>query len=160
MKLITGTILIFCTSLLIFSCKQDPCTTKDGFLASFETFKTEFEEKHEGLDDEAKEAYELRFQGIVNNCYKKFKPELSLKEKQDFWKGALQFYMTRFDGDFDLDFGSEMEDPFNQYVKDEVMEVVKASGAEFLVSIQEVFEVHHCFSTDVFRDSVYHKRGQ
>jgi len=92
--------LLVINLLFLQSCSTDKCSTKDSFVEHFEAFAKEFEEKKAKLDEEEKKAYELRYQDIVNNCYKKFKTEMSLQEKQDFWKQSLGFYVARYDGQF------------------------------------------------------------
>lgn len=133
-------LLILIVTLAIFSCKSDPCTTKAGFLESFEAFNTEFKNKKAELTEENLVEYEDRFKNIVNTCYKKHKADLTLKERQGFWQDALSFYLSRYDGKFSLDLSDKMEDPFFQYMKDEFMELVKESGATYLFSLQQVFK--------------------
>lgn len=130
-------------ALSLLACKQeDGCTTKAGFLKSFDAFLVEFEEadKAGALTDESKQAFEDRYKGLINDCYKKFRPDLTLKERQDFWKQSMKFMIGRFDGSIDLNITDQMEDPFNQYLKDEVVAVVRESGAGFLLSLQDLMK--------------------
>jgi hypothetical protein len=141
MKSIITTILLG-GLIILASCKQDGCVTKEGFLKTFDGFITEFESKKNSVDlnEEEKLAYEQRYKQMVNDCYKKFRNELTLKERQEFWKSSLRFILDRFDGEVDLNFKDKMDDPFNQYVKDELVAVAKESGLSFLLSLQEVFK--------------------
>jgi len=123
---------------LVFSCKSDPCGTKDGFLEHFDGFTTEFEAAKDKLDDESKLDYENKYKNLVNNCYKKHKEALSLEEKQDFWKKSLAFYVARYDGQFSEMLSQKADDPFNQYLRDEIIEVVKESGMGFVLSLQSI----------------------
>lgn len=133
-------LFILIVAIAIFSCKSDPCSSKEGFLESFANFNTEFENKKTDLSEENLVEYEERFQNIVNTCYKKFKPDMTIEERQDFWKGALSFYVSRYEGEFSLDLSDKMDDPFFQYMKNEVMELVKESGVGYLLSLQKVFK--------------------
>ncbi len=136
------TTLLFGSLIFLSSCKQESCATKESFLESFDEFLTEFQSNRESaeLNEEEKLVYEQQYKQLVNDCYKKFRAELSLKERQEFWKSSLRFILDRFDGEIDLNFKDQMDDPFNQYVKDELVAVVKESGLSFLLSLQEVFK--------------------
>lgn len=147
-------LLFLIISLAFFSCKSDPCSTKDGFIESFENFKTEYDSSQADLTQEQLVDYDQRFESIVNTCYKKFKPDLSLKERQNFWQEAISFLISRHDGKFSLEISEAMENPFYQYIKDEVMELLKESGASYLFSLQQVFKdelpkLMELFSTEI-----------
>lgn len=133
-------LLIFLVGLAILSCKSDPCATKSGFLESFEKFNSEFEDQKAELEEESLVEYEDRFKSLVNGCYKKFKADMSLEERQDFWESSLSFYLSRYDGKLTADLGDKMDDPFFKYMKAEVMELIKESGAMYLFSLQKVFK--------------------
>jgi len=126
--------------LTVLSCKSDPCANKAGFLRTFQEFNTEFESNQAELPEEELVKYEDRFKNIVNTCYKKFKPDLTIMERQDFWKDAMAFYVRRYDGELSLDLTDKLDDPFFQYMKGEVMELIKESGATYLFSLQKVFK--------------------
>lgn len=142
MKSIIATFLLG-SVFLMASCKQEPgCANKEQFLDAFEVFLAEFNSAGESaeLNEDQKLEYENQYKQLVNDCYKKFQPELTLKERQDFWTKSLRFILDRFEGAKDLNFKDEMNDPFNQYVKDELVSVVKDSGFSFLISLQDVFK--------------------
>ena len=130
-------ILLFC--VIITSCTQDPCFTKDQFLGSFENLKTEIQESEE-LTENAKASYEQRYEDIVNNCYKKYKGDLTLDEKQEFWKSSLKIYMTLYEGEISKLMDDSDSDPFKQYVKSEVEEVIKDSGLSFIGDVSDILE--------------------
>lgn len=141
MKSLIATLLL--GSLCLFTgCKQEGCTNKEQFLDSFEVFLTDFTAAGESntLEEAEKLKYENQYKQLVNDCYKKFREDLSLKERQDFWTNSLRFILDRFEGAENLNFKEEMNDPFNQYVKDELVSVVKDSGFSFLLSLQDVFK--------------------
>lgn len=141
MKSIIATLLIG-SLILLTGCKQDGCSSKQKFLDSFDAFLSEFQSAAESteLSEADKLAYEDRYKALVNDCYKKYKPELTLKQRQEFWKGSLRFILDRFDGEVDLNFKDQMDDPFNQYVKEELVGLVQDSGLSFLLSLQDVFK--------------------
>lgn len=147
-------ILSISALLLMFSCKKDPCATKAGFLESFSAFTSEFEEKKADLDDPGKQAYEDRYRALINNCYKQHKAELTLEEKQDFWKKSLAFYVARYDGQFSTVLSEKLDDPFNQYLKDELIELTKESGFTFILSLQSIVKEELPKLMEVFADEI------
>jgi len=131
----------FALFLLIVACNQDLCPSKTDFLESFESFTEEYDEASAKGDTSTWRKYEPRFGSLVNDCYKRFKPDMTLKEKQDFWKKALKFYVGKFDGQENVDLTEALDDPLGQYIKDEVIELVKESGFGFVASLQESLEM-------------------
>ena len=144
-------LLVLC---LCVSCNKDSCASKTDFLESFETFSTEFESKRHELSDNDSAAFEERFRSLIDNCYKKHREDLTLTERQDFWKSGLRYYVTTFDLDDKSSLTTALEDPFNTYVKDEVMELVKESGFSYLTALQQAVEIElpkllEMFSTEI-----------
>ncbi len=146
-------------SLMVISCKSDPCGSKDSFLEHFEAFTQEFESKKKDTDEETLQAYEDRYEEIVNTCYKKFKADLSTSEKQEFWKKSLRFYVDRYDGNFSTVLSKKLDDPFNQYLKDELVELTKESGLSFFFSLQEIVKEELPKLMEVFSEEI-EKFGQ
>ncbi|NNE27538.1 MAG: hypothetical protein HKN09_11905 [Saprospiraceae bacterium] len=140
MRLIIKSICIILLSSAIFtSCNQDPCFTKDQFLGSFENLLTEVQQSEE-LTDNSKSSYEQRYEDIVNNCYKKYKGDLTLDEKQEFWKSSLKLYMTLYENNISELMDDADNDPFKQYVKAEIEEIIKDSGMSFMADVSEILE--------------------
>ncbi len=144
-------LLVLC---LYASCNKDNCATKAAFLETFEEFSSEFESKRLELTEDDNAAFEARFKSLIDNCYKKHKAELTLKERQDFWKSGLRYFVTTFDLDDKTSLTTALDDPFNNYVKDEVMELVKESGFSYLTSLQQAVEIElpkllEMFSTEI-----------
>lgn len=118
---------------------MSPCPNKDKFLSSFEELLNTYQSQSEFTEVE-KEAFDEQYRDLVNNCYKKYKSELTLKERQDFWVKSLKHLLKRYDGELEINLKDKMDDPFNKYVKDEVTAVLKESGLSFMMSLQEVFK--------------------
>ncbi|NNF22739.1 MAG: hypothetical protein HKN67_12415 [Saprospiraceae bacterium] len=131
-------ILYFILIVFISSCTQDPCLTKDQFLKSTDSFFESFNESADALDVQSKADYEKRYEAFVNNCYKKYQEELSIKEKQDFWKKSLNFYLDLYDGKLESLLEEADEDPFKKYVKGEIEQLIKDSGTEYMNEIAEL----------------------
>jgi len=141
MKFLSKSIIII-TSIIVTlsSCNTDPCATKESFIKHFDSFVSEFETKKANLSSDEKQVYEDQYRDLVENCYKVHKGNMTLSEKQTFWKGSLAFYINRFEGDLVLQLTERMDDPLNQYIKDEVIGLVKESGITFLFSLQSVLK--------------------
>lgn len=159
MKITTLLFISVSTIFLLQSCNKDSCATKSGFLESFEAFSKEYDENKADLDEEKKMEYENRYRDIVNNCYKKFKDEMSLEEKQGFWKQSLSFYMNRYDGQFSANLLEKLDDPFNQYLKEEVVEIIKESGLTYVLSLQSIVKDELPKLMELFSDEI-EKFGQ
>ena len=132
--------LLLALSLCI-SCKTDQCASKEDFLQTFDEFSTEFESNRTDLTDSENADFEKRFMDIIESCYKKHRADLTLEERQEFWKRGLRYYVTTFDLDDKSSLTAALDDPFNVYVKDEVMDVVKESGFSYLTSLQQVVDI-------------------
>ena len=115
---------------------MDPCSSKDEFLETFEAYLQE--ERKQVTTDSL--FFDETYKELVNDCYKKFRPELSLEERQDFWTQSLKYHIKDLEGDIDINFGKSMEDPFNKYVTEEVKALIKDSGMSFLFELQTVFK--------------------
>jgi len=148
-------IILFISSLmLVYSCKKDPCATKAGFLEHFSAFTTEFEEKKTSMDDEGMQNFEDRYKALINDCYKQHKADMTLKERQDFWKKSLAFYVDRYDGEFSTVLLEKLDDPFNQYLKDELIDITKESGMTFILSLQSIVKEELPKLMEVFADEI------
>ena len=132
----TFIIIVFSVSLFS-SCQKDACVTKNQFLDSYNAFIKEIEDSKEELSASDKEAFETRFQNIVENCYKKYKPELSLKEKQDFWKSSIKYYLAKEGDEINIKI-SKANDEFEEYVQNEIKEVIEESGTQFFGSLEKI----------------------
>ncbi len=134
------TTLLLALSLCI-SCSTDKCASKEDFLQTFDEFSNEFKSLRTEITDNESADFEKRFMDIIKSCYKKHRADLTLEERQEFWKSGLQYYVTTFDLDDKSSLTAALDDPFNVYVKDEVMDVIKESGFSYLSSLQQVVDI-------------------
>ena len=125
-------ILIFVFISFISSCKQDPCLTKDQFIKSSDSFFEEFRNLDKDLNTDQKADYEQRYEDLINDCYKKFEDDFTIAEKQGFWKKSMNFYLKLYEGNLGSLLKDADEDPFKKYVKEEIEELIKESGSEYL----------------------------
>lgn len=127
---------LFVIGILIISCSKEPCATKEDFLVSFDTYL-------EGTENESRQdtvIFSQAYKDIVNNCYKKFREDLTLKERQEFWKKSFRNILDSYEGDLNINIQGEKGDPFNKYVMEEVKALIKDSGASFLLELQDFFK--------------------
>ena len=126
----------------ISSCNISPCPDKEAFIKKSDEFFKEYDKAYDEIDENKREKFQVDFDALIEDCYKKFKEEMTLVEKQSFWKDAFVFLAKNnsrksekgfsFDSDeFDLD----------PYVEAELEEVLKESGENFAESIEGILEV-------------------
>ena len=145
---------VFAILLFTIACNQDPCATKADFLESFDTFTKGYDKASVEGDTTTYLKFEPRFESLVNDCYKRYKPDMTLEERQDFWKKALKFYVGKFDGQQNVDLAQALDDPLGNYIKDEVMELVKESGFSFITSLQESLEIELPRLMEIFSSEI------
>jgi len=136
----TNLILTFLLGALFFtSCQQDLCFTKDQFLDSYDAFIKELDEADDDISDNMKKDFEDRFQSLVENCYKQHKPDLTLKEKQEFWKSSVKYYVAKEGNEITIKL-SKPESDFEKYVEAEIKEVLEESGGVFFRTLEKIME--------------------
>jgi len=144
----------FLTINIFFACQQDPCLSKNQFIETSDNFFIQIEKVKKDLTEEQIVTFEDRYKNIVNNCYKKFKDELSQEEKQDFWIKSVKSYLKLHSGDINGLFNKDNDDPFNQYVSDEIEELIEESGDEFSSLISELIKKQIPTLIDMLLDKV------
>lgn len=133
-------LLLLFPILLLTACNQSPCSNKEAFIENFEAFVKEFEDKVKDLNEASKQEYEEKYEDFVNDCYKKFNEELTLEERQDFWKTSLGFYLELYKGNIGELLEDADTDPFKSYVKDEIEKLIKESGTDYLAEVSVLLE--------------------
>lgn len=132
------TLLLF--SLSLMSCDMTfQCSSKESFLNSFERFHKDLEKHHNDLTEADWTEVDEEFKSFVDNCYEKYKSDLSLKEKIDFWKNTLSYHLYRGKpleelalemdlekelNDLGLQGKKELEDFFKDEIKPELGEAI------------------------------------
>lgn len=109
--------LILTASIFLAGCGLNTsCVSKDSFISNYEKFSADIKENYEKLSIEDWTSIDEEFTSYVDVCYPKFKSELSLEEKVNFFKNTLSYgyYKGTKDGKIDidlkLDLGDEMEE--------------------------------------------------
>ncbi len=147
--------LVILTSLMM-SCSQDPCLNKDQFVDSFDAFFKEFEKASEEneLTDAQISSYQTRYEDMLENCYKKYKEELSVQERVDFWQASVRFYIEKEGGILNLRFDDDDKDPFKEYIAAEIEELADSSAHEFEKFLEDVLDEELPHLIDSFVDAV------
>lgn len=94
-------------SILSVQCTyQTHCSTKVSFIKSYDKFIQDVKINHNKLVESDWINIDEEFEMYVDKCYPKFKNDLTLSEKVDFWKNTMSYgyYKGTKDGDFDLNF--------------------------------------------------------
>lgn len=87
-------VLLF--SLTLASCDMSfQCSTKESFIENFERFNRDLEKHHKDLEETDWTDVDEEFKSYVDNCYMKYKSEMTIKEKIQFWKTTLSYHLYR-----------------------------------------------------------------
>lgn len=81
------------------------CGSKDAFIENYAKFTTDLREHAEKLDDQDWKAIDAEFKMYVDECYPKYKEQLSISEKLNFWKGTLSYVVNKngHDGNLNIE---------------------------------------------------------
>jgi hypothetical protein len=79
------------------------CNDKETFIQNYEKFTEDLKTHHRDLQKSDWTAIDREFEMYVDECYPKFKAELSLSEKVTFWKSTLAYTAYRGKGEMDID---------------------------------------------------------
>jgi len=90
-------ILLLSLAVLV-SCQQNPCKTKDQFIASYDTFIEDVKTHHEELANADWADIDAEYKQFIEECYEQHREEMSVREKVNFWKNTLS-YSTYHTGD-------------------------------------------------------------
>ena len=126
--------------LFLISCGPDPCYTKTQFIDSCTAFFEEFKSEHKELSEKEIEIYEARYNDLLENCYKKYKVELTPKERKAFWKSSISFYIEKEGGLFNIDFDNHKDEPFKKYMVEEIEELADSTSQDFAEIIESILE--------------------
>lgn len=148
------TILIIAL-LSMNACQQDACYTKEQFIQSYQAFFEEFENEDEKLDAKMTAAYEERYENLLESCYKKYKPDMTRHEREEFWKSSIKYYLKKEGGIFNINFNRyDEEDPTQEYIVSEIEELADSSAHELNLFMESVLEKELPRLIDSFVDKV------
>ena len=83
-------------ALLVSSCSIDTlCINKDAFINSFDKFSDDVRLNRAKLNEDDWKYIDKEYKRFVEECYSKFKDEMSLSQKLDFWKNAIAYRYYR-----------------------------------------------------------------
>ena len=139
--------ILFFAALFLWACKKEQCASKAAFLESFEIYLTEKQPQQAEQDSVI---FDAIYRSFVNDCYKKFRDEMTLEERQEFWKSSLKHVLAQHDGEFNFNLGEQMKDPFNKYIGEEVKALIKESGFSFIMELQATFKEDLAVLMDLF----------
>jgi len=91
---------------------------------------------------------------LLEECYKKYKPELTRTEKNDFWKSSLRFYIEKEGGILNLKFDDSEKDPVREYIAKELEEMADSTAQDFEVFLEDVLDQELPKLIDSFVDKV------
>ena len=144
-------------SLLLFgltmtSCDMNfQCSTKESFIENFDRFTKDLEKHHDDLEDSDWTNVDEEFKSYVDNCYQKYKTDMSVKEKIQFWKTTLSYHLYRgkpleelaleMDLEKELnELGSQGQKELEEFFKDEIKPELSEAIDEILNEVNNLGE--------------------
>ncbi len=92
------------------------CLSKEAFLSGYDKFTTDVEKHYKELKSEDWIDIDKEMKTYVEQCYPKYKEQLSIEEKVSFWKNTLSYGLYRGDKsnsyklNLDIDYEKELEE--------------------------------------------------
>jgi hypothetical protein len=155
MKIYNTALIVLALSISFISCQQDACYNKNQFVNSYKAFFDEFEKNSDDLSKTDKKQYEVRYEKLLENCYKNFKSELSYDERKEFWKSSISFYLEKEGGIFNIRFNEiNDDDPLKKYIIAEIEEMSDSTTHEFADFLETVLDEELPDLIDSFVDKV------
>lgn len=109
--------LVLLVSLVFASCSLDTnCLSKDAMVSNLSKFIDDVEKHHDKLQPSDWADIDKEFKSYVETCYPKFKGEMTISEKVDFWKHTLSYGVYRgssrgsFELDLNVDYRTEIDE--------------------------------------------------
>lgn len=123
------TLFAFILTSSFTSCLNLSCTSKSKFVQSYNSFIKDVEK----LDEEGKnlETTDKEFDSYSKECYTKFREEMTLKERKDFWSNTLKYYVMRYGNlgdamdDAESRFSAVASEDFNDFINSSGQEIKK-----------------------------------
>jgi len=112
-------LLLLLTISLISSC-QTRCLTKEAFITGYDKFSEDVKTHYKDLSEEDWANIDKELKAYVDECYPKYKADLTVSEKVAFWKNTLSYGIYRRDKndgyelDLDIDYEKEINDLTDQ----------------------------------------------
>ena len=142
---------------LLPSCQfSSNCLSKDSFISGYDKFLEDVEKNHEKILVDQWERIDKEYTDYISNCYKKYREELSVKEKIGFWKNTLLYgvYRKSVDDTYDFDLkeqGLDLDEEINtlsqegkeelrQFIRDEIAPQVDGVLESIIQEIESLGE--------------------
>ncbi len=136
--------------LFVFHACGEACLTKSSFLKAFDTFaQQDFTE----IDPEEKGRAMERYEKFVLKCHEKYKASMTLDERQEFWRQAIQVYSALNEKAL-RNFFRDNPDPLEQYMQDELRNLIEESGDDLADDFKEMLKEELPKIIDNFMDEI------
>lgn len=103
--------------ILVSACNfNSECLSKEAFLSGYEKFSNDVETHYRNLQTEDWVDIDKEMKIYVEQCYPKYKEQLSIEEKVQFWKNTLSYGLYRGDKsnsyelELDIDYERELDE--------------------------------------------------
>ena len=131
--------------VLLSSCNfNSECLSKEAFVTGYEKFSDDVEQHYRNLKAEDWVNIDKELKIYVEQCYPKFKEQLTIEEKVGFWKNTLSYGLYRGDKsnsyelDLDIDYEKELDELTEQGRKEIESFIQKELNPELNNIIDEV----------------------
>jgi len=134
-------LLVLFSLLVLYSCNMN-CLNKEAFINGYNTFSTDVKEHYQEIGPSQWADIDKEFKEYVEICYPKFKEEMSINERIDFWKHTISygFYRGDQDGSFKLDVALDYETEINELSEQARIEIEQFIRKEIKPELENVID--------------------
>ncbi len=103
--------------ILISSCDINThCLNKESFINGYDNFSKDVRDHYKELEKTDWNSIDKEFKSYVEQCYPKYKHELSINQKVKFWKNTIAYSIYRESQDeaYELDLDLDLENEMNE----------------------------------------------
>lgn len=95
---------VYLLLLIPFACSiETDCYNKERFIDSYTDFMNDVRIHHEKFDHTDWQKIDEEFDKYTHQCYEKFKPEMTMEEKFEFWKNTVSYVVYKAGSDEDVE---------------------------------------------------------
>ncbi len=130
---------ILLLSILFFSisaCQLMPCLTVESFVSSSLEANKKFESEQKSFTDEQWKSMDSQYRTFLEDCYPKFKKELSTDELKTFWLHTSEYFIKRSYK------GPDMEESLKELYSKNFKLYMEEIGSKYAKMFKELINVN------------------
>ncbi len=142
-KCFPALVLFFCISCV----PTNQCINKEAFLSNLDRFVEDVRTHHEKFEASDWEEIDEEFERFADDCYHRFKKDMTSSDKFEFWKNAISYGYYRGAGsreirleleNLKLDLKTDLKEFSAETVRDLEKAVVEDLGDEISTAVDEI----------------------